>query len=57
MLFQLVLTQFFKTELFSCLPKADHLIMENPERKIQFLKQKENYLDVNYEEFVLLFFQ
>lgn len=31
--------------------------MENPERKIQFLKQKENYLDVNYEEFVLLFFQ
>ena len=26
MLFQLVLTKFFKTELFSCLPKVDHVI-------------------------------
>ena len=26
MLFQLVLTKFFKNELFSCLPKVDHLI-------------------------------
>ena len=25
MLFQLVLTEFFKSELFSCLPKADHV--------------------------------
>ena len=26
MLFQLVLTKFFKSELFSCLPKNDHVI-------------------------------
>ena len=26
MLFQLVLTKFFKSELFSCLPKVDHVI-------------------------------
>ena len=26
MLFQLVLTKFFKSELFSCLPKAGHVI-------------------------------
>ena len=26
MLFQLVLTKFFKVELFSCLPKVDHVI-------------------------------
>ena len=26
MLFQLVLTNFFKSELFSCLPKVDHVI-------------------------------
>ena len=26
MLFQLVLTKFFKSELFSCLPKVDHMI-------------------------------
>ena len=26
MLFQLVLTRFFKSELFSCLPKVDHVI-------------------------------
>ena len=26
MLFQLVLTKFFKSELFSCLPKIDHVI-------------------------------
>ena len=26
MLFQLVLTKFFKNELFSCLPKVDHMI-------------------------------
>ena len=26
MLFQLVLTKFFKSELFSCLSKADHVI-------------------------------
>ena len=25
-LFQLVLTKFFKSELFSCLPKVDHVI-------------------------------
>ena len=25
-LFQLVLTNFFKSELFSCLPKVDHVI-------------------------------
>ena len=26
MLFQLVLAKFFKSELFSCLPKVDHVI-------------------------------
>ena len=26
MLFQLMLTKFFKSELFSCLPKVDHMI-------------------------------
>ena len=26
MLFQLVLTKFFKSELFSCLPKVNHVI-------------------------------
>ena len=26
MLFQLMLTKFFKSELFSCLPKVDHVI-------------------------------
>ena len=26
MLFQLVLIKFFKSELFSCLPKVDHVI-------------------------------
>ena len=26
MLFRLVLTKFFKSELFSCLPKVDHVI-------------------------------
>ena len=26
MLLQLVLTKFFKSELFSCLPKIDHVI-------------------------------
>ena len=26
MLFQLVLMKFFKSELFSCLPKVDHVI-------------------------------
>ena len=26
MLFQLMLTTFFKSELFSCLPKVDHVI-------------------------------
>ena len=26
MLFQLVLTKFFKSELFLCLPKVDHVI-------------------------------
>ena len=26
MLFQLVLTKFFKSELFSCLPKVDNVI-------------------------------
>ena len=26
MLFQLVLTKFFKSALFSCLPKVDHVI-------------------------------
>ena len=26
MLFQLVLTKFFKSDLFSCLPKVDHVI-------------------------------
>ena len=26
MLFQLVLTKFFKSELFSCLPKVGHVI-------------------------------
>ena len=26
MLFQLVLTKFFKSELFSCLPKVDYVI-------------------------------
>ena len=26
MLFQLVLTTFFKSELFSCLPKVDHVM-------------------------------
>ena len=25
-LFQLVLTKFFKSELFSCLPKVDHVV-------------------------------
>ena len=26
MLFQVMLTEFFKSELFSCLPKVDHVI-------------------------------
>ena len=26
MLFQLVVTKFFESELFSCLPKVDHVI-------------------------------
>ena len=31
MLFQLALTKFFKTELFSCLPKVDHVIKSGKE--------------------------
>ena len=30
MLFQLLLTKCFKSELFSCLPKADHMINKFP---------------------------
>ena len=38
MLFQLVLTKFFKSELFSCLPKVDHVI-KSCKGPIIFLKQ------------------
>ena len=31
MLFDLVLTKFFKSELFSCLPKVDHVIKSSKE--------------------------
>ena len=31
MLFQLKLTKFFKSELFSCLPKVDHVIKSRKE--------------------------
>ena len=31
MLFQLVLAKFFKSELFSCLPKVDHVIKSSKE--------------------------
>ena len=31
-LFQLMLTKFFKSELFSCLPKVDHVIKSYKER-------------------------
>ena len=39
MLFQLVLTKFFKSELFSCLPKVDHVIKSCKE---PILQQKSN---------------
>ena len=38
MLFQLVLTKFFKSELFSCLPKVDHVI-KSCEEPISFYGQ------------------
>ena len=31
MLFQVMLTEFFKSELFSCLPKVDHVIKSSKE--------------------------
>ena len=34
MLFQLVLTKFFRSELFSCLPKVDHVIKSCKEPKL-----------------------
>ena len=39
MLFQLMLTTFFKSELFSCLPKVDHVIKSCKE---PILQQKSN---------------
>ena len=38
MLFQLVLTKFFKSELFLCLPKVDHVIAV-----MQRLRQKSRF--------------
>ena len=47
MLFQLVLTKFFKSELFSCLPKVDNVIavMQRAYRDFkQRLRQKRRFL-------------
>ena len=40
MLFQLVLTKFFKSELFSCLPKVDHVIKSCKEPIIPEIRGK-----------------
>ena len=40
MLFKLVLTKFFKRELFSCLPKVDHVIKSCEEPIFTYLPKK-----------------
>ena len=40
MLFQPVLTKVFKSELFSCLPKVDHVIKSSKDQPINWTVRK-----------------
>ena len=40
MLFQLVLTKFFQSELLSCLPKVDHVILPSASKSLLSLTEK-----------------
>ena len=51
MLFQLVLTKFFKSELFSCLPKVGHVIKSCKEPVMQL---KESLVRKSHKSFCVI---